>query len=225
MLADMFLGAGGMFKSGQLNGFLEQFKETMEEGDENLGIPVLDPFMSKHEHIDLEEDELFSAEGHLKNLRIDGLSNYTVKQADFPLAGFKAKVALLFHEINIETRYNMTGTFLDENSFNGRGNLALVIKRLNVTADLQLQIQEGRLYVSNLELQTRVREFDCNISELYVNDDLSEDISETITEEAPNFLKENQNLISRYVGKILKNVINDILKKYTLVNLLDMIGG
>ena len=64
------------------------------------------------------------AKGHLKNLRIDGLSNYTVKQADFPMAGFKAKVTLLFHEIKIETRYNMTGTFLDEDSFHGRGNLA-----------------------------------------------------------------------------------------------------
>ncbi|XP_050579693.1 uncharacterized protein LOC126917157 [Bombus affinis] len=221
----MFPGASGIFKPGQLNGYLEKFKETMEEGDENLGIPVLEPFVSEHLDIDLKKRKLFSAKGHLKNLRIDGLSNYTIKQADFPMAGFKAKVTLLFHEIKIETLYNMTGTFLDEDSFHGRGNLALRIERLKVTTELQLEIKEGRLYVSNLELQTRVREFDCNISELYVNDDLSEDISETITEAAPNFLKENQNLISQYMSKILRNLVNDVLKKYTLVNLLDMIGG
>ncbi|XP_068965416.1 uncharacterized protein [Bombus flavifrons] len=221
----MFPGASSMFKLGQLNGFLEKFKEMMEEGDENLGIPVLEPFVSEHLDIDLKIRRLFSAEGHLENLRIDGLSNYTVKRADFPMADFKAKVTLLFHEIKIEARYDMTGTFLDEDSFHGWGDLALRIEGLKVTTDLQLEIKEGRLHVSNLELQTTVREFDCDISELYVNDDLSEDISETITEEAPNFLEENQDRISRYVSKIVKNLLNDILKEYTLVNLLNMIGG
>lgn len=67
--------------------------------------------------------------------------------------------------------------------------------------------------------------FQCDISELYVDDDLSEDISETITEEAPNFLEEYQDQISQYVSKILKNWINDMLKEYTLSNLLDMMGS
>lgn len=49
-----------MFKPGQLNGFLENFKETMEEGDENLGIPVLEPFVRKHLDIDLSKRRLFS---------------------------------------------------------------------------------------------------------------------------------------------------------------------
>lgn len=49
-----------MFKIGQLNGFLEKFKEIMEEGDENLGIPVLEPFVTEHLDIDLEISRLFS---------------------------------------------------------------------------------------------------------------------------------------------------------------------
>lgn len=221
----MFPGMSGMSKLVQLDGFLEKFKETMKEGDENLRIPVLEPFVSDRLDIDLEETYLFSARGRLKDLRIDGLSNYVVEQADFPMAGFKAKVTLLFRKINIESRYKMKGTFLDENSYHGRGNLALCIEKLKVTTDLQLEIKEGRLYVSNLELQTRVRKFDCNISKLYVDDDLSEDISETITEAAPNFLEEYQKLISRYVSRIIRNLLNDMLKNYTLVNLLDMISG
>lgn len=64
------------------------------------------------------------ATGSLEDLRIDGLSNYTVKQADFPMADFKAKVTLLFHEIKIKARYDLTGTFLDEDSFHGWGDLA-----------------------------------------------------------------------------------------------------
>lgn len=64
------------------------------------------------------------AKGYLENLRIDGLSNYTVKRADFPMDNFKAKVTLLFHEIKIEARYDMSGTFLDEDYFDGCGDLA-----------------------------------------------------------------------------------------------------
>ncbi|XP_050471551.1 uncharacterized protein LOC126864322 isoform X1 [Bombus huntii] len=225
MLGNMFLaGTSTMFQSGQLNGFLEKFKEMMEEGDENLGIPVLEPLVMEHLDIDWKIRTLFSAEGYLENLRIDGLSNYTVKRADFTMADFKGKVNLLFHEIKIETGYDVTGTFLDED-VEGCGDLALRIEGLKVKADLQLEIKEGRLYVSNLELRVKVREFDCNISELYVNDDLSENISETITEEAPNFLEENQDLISQYLSKMLRKLINNILKKYTVVNLLDMISG
>lgn len=63
------------------------------------------------------------AEGYLEKLRIHGLSNYTVKRADFPMDGFKAKVTLLFHEIKIVTRYDMTGTLLNEDSFHGCGTL------------------------------------------------------------------------------------------------------
>ncbi|XP_012239244.1 uncharacterized protein LOC100743306 isoform X2 [Bombus impatiens] len=224
MLGNMFSGTSTMFQSGQLNGFLEKFKEMMEEGDENLGIPVLEPLVMEHLDIDWKIRTLFSAEGYLENLRIDGLSNYTVQRADFTMADLKGKVTLLFHEIKIETGYDVTGTFLDED-VEGCGDLALRIERLKVKADLQLEIKEGRLYVSNLELRVKVREFDCNISELYVNDDLSEDISEIITEEAPNFLEENQDLISQYLSKMLRKLINNILKKHTVLNLLDMISG
>lgn len=49
-----------MFQSGQLNGFLEKFKEMMEEGDENLGIPVLEPLVMEHMDIDWKIRTLFS---------------------------------------------------------------------------------------------------------------------------------------------------------------------
>ncbi|XP_071876621.1 uncharacterized protein [Bombus fervidus] len=195
----MFPEVFGMLKSDQLNGFLEKFKETMEEGDENLGIPVLEPFVSKRLDINLNEDGLFSATGRVKDLRIDGLSNYRVKRVDFPMAGFKA----------IQSNFSVP----------------LRVKKLKATTDLQLEIRQGRLYVSNLELQTRVRKSDCDVSRLYVNDDLSENISETISEEAPNFLEEYQNQISQYVSNIVRNLMNNILRNYTLLNLLDMIGG
>lgn len=32
----------------------------MKKGDEKHGVPVLDPYMNKHEHIDLKEKGLFS---------------------------------------------------------------------------------------------------------------------------------------------------------------------
>lgn len=208
-----------------LNDILEEFKEKMEEGDEDIGIPVLEPFESDRLDIDLNEDGLFSATGRVRNLRISGLSNYKVLRADFPMDGLRAKVILLFHKIKIETQYRMEGTFLDDNSFNGHGTLTLVIKKLKVTTDLKLQRREGRLYVSNLELQIEMRESNCDITGLEVNDELSEDISETISEEAPDFLEEYQEEISEFVGRFVRRFINEILRNYAPGNLLSMIGG
>ncbi|XP_068988838.1 uncharacterized protein [Bombus flavifrons] len=212
------------YKSGQLRGFLEKFKETMKKGDEQHGVPVLDPFMNKHEHIDLNEKGLFSAKGDLDNLRIAGLSDYQVNQGDFTIAGLKANVALLFRQINIMTRYNVSGTLIDEISYYGRGNLALVIRQLNVTADLKLGVKNERMQVSNLVIHAHVKEFDCVITGLYDDENLSRVISRSITKMVPDLLEKYQNRISQYVSKVATNVMNNILKQYTLKDLLDMIG-
>ncbi|XP_071876614.1 uncharacterized protein [Bombus fervidus] len=218
-------GKYNAYKSGQLRGFLEKFKETMKKGDEKHGVPVLDPFMSKHEHIDLKENGLFSAKGDLDNLRVAGLSDYEVNQGDFTVVGLRAKVALLFRQINIMTRYNVSGTLIDEISYYGRGNLALVIRQLNVTADLKLGVKDERIHVSNLVIHAHVKEFDCVITGLYDDENLSKVISKTITEMVPDLLEKYQNRISQYVSKVATNVMNDILKQFTLKDLLDMIGG
>lgn len=40
----------------------------------------------------------------------------------------------------------------------------------------------------------------------------------------PDLLEKYQNRISQYVSKVATNVMNNILKQYTLKDLLDMIG-
>lgn len=40
----------------------------------------------------------------------------------------------------------------------------------------------------------------------------------------PDLLEKYQNRISQYVSKVATNVMNNILKQYTLKELLDMIG-
>lgn len=64
------------------------------------------------------------AKGDLDNLRIAGLSDYQVNQGDFTITGLKANVSLLFRQINIMSRYNVSGTLIDEISYYGHGNLA-----------------------------------------------------------------------------------------------------
>ena len=45
-------------KGGQLAGFLEKFKETIKNGNEKLGIPVLDPLNAKQLNLNINEKEL-----------------------------------------------------------------------------------------------------------------------------------------------------------------------
>lgn len=83
--------------------------------------------VTKRESNDINRHRFYSsnrAKGDLDNLRVAGLSDYQVNQGDFTMVGLQAKVALLFRQINVMTRYNVSGTLLDEISFYGRGNLA-----------------------------------------------------------------------------------------------------
>lgn len=216
---------GATLQGGQLVGVLEKFKDVLKKGNAKLGIPILDPFRQEHMNIDLEAKKLFSVKGTLANTRAVGLSNYKVNKGDFTLAGLKANVNLTWDDISIMTKYNVKGTLVDSISFFGNGNLSVVIKGLAVTVDLKLSVKDKKLYVADLVLHAHIKALPCKITGLYDDEDMSDTVSQIITETAPGILDDYQKQISEYASPKAAELLNNILKNYTLKELIDMING
>lgn len=213
-------------KGGQLVGFLEKLKEYVKNGNSKLCIPVLDPLQIKNMSIELNEKGLISLKGILKNLRSNGLSDYKVNQGDFMLAGLKVDVGLLFNQINVMTDYNVTGTLVDSFSIFGNGNIRVAIKGLNVTVDLKLGVKNNKLNISKLMFNVHLKEFDCAITGLYNDEEVSKLLSKAITEVLPGLLDDYQTEISNYASPIIANTLNNkFLNNLSLKDLIDIIKG
>ncbi|KAK1124712.1 hypothetical protein K0M31_006076 [Melipona bicolor] len=209
---------------GQLCGFLEKFKEKIKNGDNKLGIPVLDPLKVNQVNVNVHEEEV-SLEGYLKNLREKGLADYAVNRGDFSIVGLVVNVSLLFNEIDLMTEYNINGTLMNQISLYGNGNIALVIKGLNVSVDLKLGVADQKIVVRDLVLNVHVQKFDLGMTGLFNDEDLSKTLSKAISEVLPDFIDDYQSEVSAKASPIVANLLNKFLKNFTLNDLLDIIKG
>ncbi|CAD1468998.1 unnamed protein product, partial [Heterotrigona itama] len=212
--------AGGI----SLCGFLEKFKESIKNGNQKLGIPVLDPLRVNHLDLNVNKEELL-LQGYLNNIHAIGLSNYVVNRGDFSIVGLIANVSLLFNQIDLMTEYNVKGTLMNKISLYGHGNIALDIRKLNVSVNLQLSTVDQKIQAKNVVLNVHVKEFNLKITGLFDDEDLSATLSKAISDILPGIIDDYQSEISKKASSIVENLLNQFLKKFTLKDLLDIIKG
>ncbi|KAF3425816.1 hypothetical protein E2986_12950 [Frieseomelitta varia] len=188
------------------------------------------PLQLQREISDKSEHRLFVCsnrlEGYLKNIHGIGLSDYKVIRGDFSIVGLVVNVSLLFNQIDFMTEYNVNGTLMDQMLLYGHGNIALVMKGLGVSVNLKVGFTESeKIVVKDLVLNVHVKTFDLKMTGLFNDDDLSNTLSHAISEVLPGLLDDYQNEISSKASPIVANFLNKFLKKFSLNDLLDIIGG
>ncbi|XP_017793106.1 PREDICTED: LOW QUALITY PROTEIN: uncharacterized protein LOC108574943 [Habropoda laboriosa] len=194
------------------------------QGGQLVGM-LEDPFQRTHMDVNLSAKGLFSVNGTLDNVRANGLSNYKVNKGDFAIVGLKANVSLTWDDISIMTKYNVKGTLIDSIPFFGNGNLSVVIKGLTVTVDLKLGVKDKKVYVTDLVLHAHIKQFPCKITGLFDDEGISNTMSQVITEVTPGLLDDYQNKISAYASPKVADLLNKLLKNYTLKDLMEIISG
>ncbi|XP_031850225.1 uncharacterized protein LOC116435129 [Nomia melanderi] len=209
-----------------LKKFLESMKETLKKGDTRLNIPVLDPLKQDHLDVNLKE-KIVELEATLDNLRVHHLSDYTVNKGELKMIGFKVSVDLMWNEIDLMTLYKVThGKLIDALSFYGEGSIAAVIKNLQISVDIGLSAnKEGFLFVRELDLGVRLGGFDFSISGLYNDDEVSKILSQIISELVPEIVQDYSEKVSDYGGELVTRLLNQVLSKITIDQLLEMIRG
>ncbi|XP_043264889.1 uncharacterized protein LOC122404732 [Colletes gigas] len=213
-------------KGGMLVGFLEKLKDTLKTGNQDLGIPVLDPLQKEHVNVDLNAKGVIELKGALDNFRVHGLSSYTVNQGDFKLAGFLANISLTWNEIDLMTKYNVNGKLADLISIYGDGIIMVQGKDLTVKVDVKLSINDERkLYVKNLSLHVHLKQLQFQITGLNNDAELSKLVSSIVSDITPQLIEDYQEQLSQTVSPLVINELNQLLKDMTLDKLIDIITG
>lgn len=132
-------------------------------------------------------------------------------------------------------------------------NFSAVIKGLNVTIDLKLGVNNNKVNISNLVFHAHLKEcnvsivssfsvicaekrietttietlqfFQCVITGLYNDEEVSKLLSKVITEVLPGLLDDYQTEISNYASPIIAKTLNKFLNNISLKDLLDIIKG
>ncbi|XP_076757759.1 uncharacterized protein LOC143427473 [Xylocopa sonorina] len=213
------------YAKGQLVGPLEKFKDVLRKGDAKLGLPQLDPYTGKHLDVNMKSEGLFLIQGALDNVRESGLANYKVLQGDFTLVGLKVNVSLLWDQINVMTKYDLKGLLGSNVEFYGKGTIAAVLKGLQVSIDVKLSVKDEHLYIAQMVLHLHMKKLDFKVSGMYNDPEMSDVVSQIVSELAPGVLDDYQDRLMNYLTPILQNKANSILKNFTMKDLMDIIKG
>ncbi|XP_076647764.1 uncharacterized protein LOC143356177 [Halictus rubicundus] len=221
--------AGGSSNGGdQLVGFFEKLKDWMKKGHDKPAIPVLDPLKKDHLELNVDNEKMgIAVEGAVDNLRALGLSDFVVNRADFRLAGLQANVDLTWKNIDFFTMYKITkGKIPPQMALYGEGAILAIAKDLQVAVEVRLTVNtDGKLYVRDIDLKIQLGELDFNATGLLYDEELSKIISQIISELVPQVLRDWPAEVSTNGGKLLKKVLDQVLSKLTITDLIEIIGS
>ncbi|XP_070515049.1 uncharacterized protein [Cardiocondyla obscurior] len=205
----------------QLEKFLEKLKSSLQNGDSELGIPVLDPFTADKLSIKLKQLNLIDLQAFLTNVTVNSLSSYNVSSADFSLFGLKANVDLIWSSIAASTNYSMNGQILAFNTY-GNGEINAVLHDFRVQANVSFTLSGQYLKIKQLSVLVNLQTLDFNATGLYYDAETSELLSKTISNLIPLTL--NETMVTNELNHILLPILNKFLSTKTLGDLLKIIG-
>ncbi|KAL6424490.1 hypothetical protein ACFW04_009918 [Cataglyphis niger] len=199
---------------------LEKFKIVLKTGNESLGIPVLDPFTAKQIPIELNE-EIINLNALLTNVNMHGLSEYKVINGNFQIIGIKLDISLSWPLITANTDYAMKG-YIDSYEIYGNGEINLSAKDFNLETEISFTVNEEHFKVKNMKLKLSLKELDFHATGLFNDDKVSNVLSATISDMAPELL-EDVTFMDRF-GFLATEKIDAFLSTKTIGELLELLG-
>ncbi|KAL0128769.1 hypothetical protein PUN28_003872 [Cardiocondyla obscurior] len=223
---DNFLGEALASKKTKLENFLESFKSTLRSGDSSLGLPVLDPFTAASMPIKFDKkDNIVNINllANLTNVEATGLSSYNVNSADFKVFGLKAHADLTWPLITASTNYS-TNSQIFNHALYGNGGVNAAVHNFRFQINISFVPKGKHIQVKSLSTTISLGALDFKATGIYNDDETSEVLSKTISDTAPELIKQYQNQITQEIQQILTQIINKYLSTITLKELLKMLG-
>ncbi|RLU20129.1 hypothetical protein DMN91_006735 [Ooceraea biroi] len=202
--------------------FLEDFKTKMKTGDEELGLPILDPFVMKEVPLKVDE-EMIKVDGFLTNLRVDSLSEYNVLSGNFQLIGLKFSMNLSWPQIVASTDYAIDATVNDFEIY-GKGKIDVAAHDFVFGTTVTLVVNGKYLKVKSLSSKFSLKALDFKITGLFNDEEVSEVISSVISDIVPEFINNYQDQLAQQVDALLTKQLDAFLATKTIGDLLRMFG-
>ncbi|CAB0031867.1 unnamed protein product [Trichogramma brassicae] len=114
--------------SSKLRTFLESLKGYMQTGNDELGIPKMDPFETKFQAIDLKKHDLV-LKGNVSEVHVEGLSDYKVVDVDFKMGQKNLTIGLKWPRIHGTTKYSVDASYSEKVSIYGTAEPDRTVQR------------------------------------------------------------------------------------------------
>ncbi|KYQ47432.1 hypothetical protein ALC60_13553 [Trachymyrmex zeteki] len=196
-----FLVRGTYQQNTSLKDYLEnKVKPIMQNGDNTLGIPVLDPFVT---------DKLF---GFLSNVNVTGLSAFEINDADFNLLNLVFNLDLNWPSIIARANY-----FINRNNnteINGKGGTDVAVKDFKFTILVNFKVESGKIQINEIKkMFIGLGAFDFHVTGLYKDDKKNVDLSKMISDTVFKLINTNQ-----VIAKTVMNIITMIFNKSVAIS-------
>ncbi|XP_043503467.1 uncharacterized protein LOC122525001 [Polistes fuscatus] len=199
---------------------VDNFRETMRNGNETLEIPILDPYKLDQFEYNIRKEGNIEAEVYLQNLQIDKLSTYKIINAEFSLFRIKVNVHYIWDSIELITDYNLTGIYQNFLPIYGLGEIDAIAKGIDVDVIVGLSITNKDLYVRSLQSAIKLEEFDIKLTGLFHDEYISNTVSNILSNIVPQFVDNYQEELTEILNSLATDVINDYQKNNTLWDLI-----
>ncbi|XP_076290807.1 uncharacterized protein LOC143214087 [Lasioglossum baleicum] len=214
---------------GQLVGFLEKLKAWMKTGNDKPKIPILDPLKKDHLELNINNQKTgIILQAALDNLRVLGLADFVVNKGDFKLIGLKANIDLTWKNIDLFTMYELIKARIQSPpiAFNGTGAILAILKDLRVSADAKLSMNaDDKLFVKEIKMGIQLGKLEFTATGLLNDEEISQMISRIVSDLVPQILRDYPKEISEKSGELVKKVLDNVLSKLSLKDLIELIGS
>jgi len=202
-------------------------RDVILNGNEEFGIPVLDPLKVDHLNINLAQEGL-TLNGVVDNVVITGASNFKVENVVTDLDLLIAVIDISLDAATIVgEHYNLTGDLLDGAlDLFGEGAFQLDLYDSTLNIRLQLRVKDdGFLELVVLQLDVAVGSGVANFENLMGGSTLGDIANDFISSELPNLVDQNKGPLLESLTATLKNLITEKVGDITLDDLLSLINN
>ncbi|XP_057331591.1 uncharacterized protein LOC130671607 [Microplitis mediator] len=206
--------------------FLEtKLREIMRNGDKDLEIPVIDPYVGDNQIIKIDDDsQPFAFILRLNNFDVEKLSTYIIENSNLKIFPFPTwiSIKITLPEIISSGLYQLDGVAFQDVPLYGKGKFKFIATNISISAVTSITITGG-IRIQSLDLKISLEKIDFKATGIFYDDSTSVILSQVISDVLPEIVSVYyHDNITAIASQKLINLANEKLKGKTLKDLLNI---
>lgn len=205
--------------------FFEAFRCRMTYEQDNIDLPILEPYTEEKISFEFNDDSLGSFDILFRNLTVEGLSTFHVPDLMFNLFTLDFWLYLEVPQLTISGWYSLSGEVQDMLELRGSGDFQLVIEGINVFMEGQQGYEgyEHTWWLNSLGLTFAIDKLSGHMGGI-MNDEVLEDFfNDLLNNAGPQLIAEVFPDLEPEIVKYAKEMVPDLLNGTPLLDLINII--
>ncbi|XP_059610276.1 uncharacterized protein LOC132257406 [Phlebotomus argentipes] len=204
--------------------FFEELRCRLGMAMEDLGLPAMDPFTEEFMEFELDH-ELGSITGSLANLRVDGLSDFTVNDLAFNMDNLDFWLDVSLPRLSLSGAYDIDGVLGGLLPVYGNGNFSIVLTEMHtvINATIDYDGIDVTWAMPEFGMDFRLGNLTTTIENLFNDDELSDFFNLAFTTLGSEIVDVMFPEIEPQIADVAKQMTPDLFNGMTINEFLDII--